>query len=158
MKQNIGIHFTIMICAFLFIGSSPRAQEHTPDELVSYGFKVPNAVRIGAVFEIKAIFNIQPGWYVYAPLTFNTNQGKIVTEVTFRLPDGVEFVGSMALPEGGGATYTGKDVTMTQRLKITKAFLDGQVVIPANVVYQTCNDYICYPPVREKTNIEISIF
>lgn len=158
MKQNIGIHFAIMICAFLFIGSRPQAQNQKPDELVSYGFKAPDAVRIGAIFEVKTIFNIQPGWYVYAPLAFNTNQGKIVTKVTFRLPDGVEFMGSMALPKGGGATYRGKDVTMTQRLKITKAFPDGQVVIPANVVYQTCNDYTCYPPVREKTNIEISTF
>jgi hypothetical protein len=157
MKQNTSIHFAILICAFMFIGSSPRAQENTPEELVSYSFKAPDAVAIGEVFEIKAIFNIQPGWYVYAPLAFNANQGKIVTKVTFRLPDGVEFVGSMVLPERGGATYTGKEVTMTQKLKIMKDFPDGQVVIPANVVYQTCNDHICYPPVREKINIEITI-
>lgn len=157
MKQNIGIHFTIMIYAFLFIGSGPQAQEHKPDELVSYSFAVPDTVTIGDVFEIKAIFDIQSGWYVYAPLTFNVNQGKIVTKVTFRLPDGVEFVGSMALPEGGGTTYTGKDVTMTQRLKVVKASPDGQVVIPANVIYQTCSDYLCYPPVREKMDIEITI-
>lgn len=156
MKQNTGIHFAIIICAFLFIGLSPQAQNQKPDELVSYSFKAPTTVTIGDIFEINAIFNIQQGWYVYAPLSFNINQGKIVTKVTFRLPDGVEFVGSMVLPEGQ-TTYTGNNVIMTQKFKIKKDFPDGKVVIPANVVYQTCNEYICYPPVKEKKLITIQI-
>lgn len=156
MKKKIGIFYAVIAYAILLFGLDAQAQGHKPDELVSYSFKAPTTVTLGGTFEINAIFNIQPGWYVYAPLSFNINQGKIVTKVTFRLPDGVEFVGSMALPEGQ-TTYKGNKVTMTQKFKISKAFPDGQVVIQANVVYQTCNEYICYPPVKEKKLITIQI-
>jgi hypothetical protein len=156
MKQKKGIYYIVIAYAILLFGLNAQAQGHKPDELVSYSFKAPTTVTKGEVFEINTIFNIQPGWYVYAPLSFNINQGKIVTKVTFRLPDGVEFVGSMVLPEGQ-TTYTGNNVTLTQKFKIIKAFPDGKVVIPANVVYQTCNEYICYPPVKESKLITIKI-
>lgn len=156
MKQKKGIYCVVIAYVIFLFAFGAQAQGHKPDELVTYSFKTPNTVTKGEIFEINTIFNIQQGWYVYAPLSFNTNQGKIVTKVTFRLPDGVEFVGSMALPEGQ-TTYTGNDVTMTQKFKIIKTFPDGKVVIPVNVVYQTCNEFICYPPVKEKKLITIQI-
>ncbi|MBN4082924.1 hypothetical protein JYT50_00905 [bacterium AH-315-A23] len=147
----------IIICVMLLGGIPFVSAQEEGAALVSYIYNAPEKINAGEQFEISVVFDIQPGWYVYAPVVYNANQGKIVTKVTFKLPNGIKFLGSLELPEGGYGTYSGTGVTMTQKFQVVKEVTKGKHIIVANIVYQTCNDYICYPPVREKEDIVITV-
>ncbi|MBN4082919.1 hypothetical protein JYT50_00880 [bacterium AH-315-A23] len=147
----------IIICVILLGGIPFVSAQEKGTALVTYTYNAPETVRVSEPFEISVVFDIQPGWYVYAPVVYNINQGKIATKVTFKLPYGIKFLGSLESPEEGFGTYSGTGLTMTQKFQVGKEILKGKIVIVANIVYQTCNEYICYPPVREKINIIIDV-
>lgn len=154
-KYNMSISCTIVLWVVV-TNSFISAQEKDPT-YVNYSCLVPENVKVGEQFEISVVFDIQPGWYVYAPIAFNSNQGKIVTKVSFSPPEGIMVLGGLKLPDGGFGTYSGAGIAMTQKFKVAKESTKGKYTIIANILYQTCNDEICYPPVREKIAIPVNV-
>ncbi|WP_299669709.1 protein-disulfide reductase DsbD domain-containing protein [uncultured Polaribacter sp.] len=128
-------------------------------DIVSYTVEAPKTVCIDKEFTVTTVFNIQPGWYVYAPIPINAAQGKIGTKVSFKVPVGIKKIGGLELPDKDRFfdTYSGKDVQMPQKFKVAKNTATGSYTITGHILYQTCNDIICYPPVREKVAIPIII-
>ena len=97
------------------------------------------------------------GWHVYAPIDANMGQDKSVTKVTFKLPDGIEAIGSLQLPKDAGSIYTGKGIKMIQKFRVKKGTAKGKLTTVASIHFQCCNEEMCYPPVTEKENITIEV-
>ena len=85
-KKRIVVIFWIIVSV---VGMKVLAQSASGDP-VSYTMEVPKVIKIGNQFTISAVFNIEPGWYVYAPIRMNTTRGKIATKVTFKVPEGIK--------------------------------------------------------------------
>lgn len=130
-----------------------------PIDPVSYTIQAPESVKSGDVFTITTVFNVETGWYVYAPIAMNTAEGKIPTKVSFKIPDGIKKIGGLELPDKNEFfnTYRGSNIRMSQKFQVDKSVTPGKLMITARIVYQTCNDDICYPPVREKTDVAVRI-
>ncbi|AOW18155.1 hypothetical protein LPB03_12130 [Polaribacter vadi] len=126
---------------------------------VSYTIEAPEKVRLGERFVITVAFSIEPSWYLYAPIAINTDQGRIPTKVTFKIPNGLKIIGELELPDQNRFydTYSGDDVRMSQEFQVEKNISSGKQTIKANIIYQTCNDEICYPPVRKTIDIIITV-
>ena len=137
---------------------SVQAQENTMG-LVKYQIEAPKEVQTGKEFTISAVFNVQPGWFVYAPLDTNIAQGKIPTTITFKKHEQIRKVGNLILPDitKGYHTYSGTDIRMSQKFRVPKELESGKQTIEATIVYQTCNEKICFPPVRENIDIVITV-
>ncbi|GAA3619544.1 protein-disulfide reductase DsbD domain-containing protein [Flavivirga jejuensis] len=134
------------------------AQETSADP-VSYTMESPEIVEVGKPFSITTVFNIKPEWYVYAPIDMNISQGKIPTKVTFKVPEGIKKIEELKLPDPNSFfdMYHGNGIRMSQRFLVEKNRSQDLRVIKANIVYQACNDYICYPPVSKEVNVVITI-
>ncbi|WP_303318439.1 protein-disulfide reductase DsbD domain-containing protein [Flavivirga abyssicola] len=154
-KVKIALTYCLLVS---MMSSFVMAQEASKDP-VSYTIEAPEMVQVGDVFTINTVFNIQPSWYVYAPVALNTSKGKIPTKVTFKVPEGVKKINGLELPDKNRFfdTYSGKDVRMCQNFEVEKGAVSGKHTIKANIIYQTCNGDICYPPVREKVDVVIKV-
>lgn len=156
------IYKTLMAMTFWMMlstmGSLVMAQATSGDP-VSYTIDSPETVKAGEAFSITTTFSTQPGWYIYAPIDMNTAQGKIATKVSFEVLAGLKEIGGLELPNNPGFldTYWGNDIRMSQKFQIDDNVKPGKQTIRANIIYQTCNDIICYPPVRKNTDIVITV-
>lgn len=158
MKSLNRNYHGIYLIVLLILCSFNNLLAQTNKSLVSYSIEVPKQVIIGEQFTITVVFNIQPNWYVYAPVDFNIAQGKIPTKVTFRVPAKLKSIGSLELPDQkGGGIYKGNGIRMSQKFEVEKSMEAGKYIIKTNIIYQTCNDDICYPPIRESVDIEINV-
>ena len=151
-----------MLVAYLLLSSTTSTGvlvQAISGDPVSFTIEAPEAVQVGDQFTISAVFNIETGWYVYAPIDINISQGKIPTKVSFKVPDGLKIIGELELPDQNGYfdTYSGNHVRMSQSFQVEKGMLPGKQTIIANIIYQTCNDDICYPPVRKNIEIVITV-
>ena len=151
----------ILVACWLLLNilsSEVEAQSISGDP-VSYTIEAPESVKAGDYFTIITVFNIEPGWYIYAPIDMNTTRGKIVTKVSFKVTDGFKKTGVLELPDQSRFfdTYSGNNVRMSQKFQVEKSMLPNKQTIKANIIYQTCNDDICYPPVRKKIDIVITV-
>ncbi len=148
-----------MIIIFLLCLSpgfiSPVWAQEESKEPVSYSIQAPDKICAGEHFKITTIFDIREGWHVYALIDGNIGMGKSVTRVSFKLPEGIKTVGPLQLPKG--AIYTGKGIQMTQKFQLAKEVPKGKLNIIVKIVYQCCNEEMCYPPVRKKVNITIEV-
>ncbi|MGJ8734857.1 MAG: protein-disulfide reductase DsbD domain-containing protein [Cellulophaga sp.] len=135
------------------------AQVNVSGDPISYTVKAPENAKTGEEFTISTVFNIEPGWYIYAPIDMNIARGKIVSKVTFKVPEGIKKIGGLELPDKMVFfdTYKGNNVVMSQKFLVDENILSGKQIIQANVVYQSCNDDICYPPVRKKIDVALTI-
>ena len=126
---------------------------------VSYSVRAPEEIKVGDMFTVDIIFSIRQGWYVYAPIEMNSTLGKIPTEATFKTPECIVLVGALILPDENEFfdRYWGNDIKMSQKFRVEKCLASSKQTIMANIVYQTCNDDICYPPVRNEINIVITV-
>lgn len=142
------------------IGSQQMMQSTNQNNpIVSYTIEVPETVQAGEQFTISVVFNIQRGWYVYAPIAMNIDQGKIPTKVTFKLPEGFKKNGNLVLPDSNRFfdTYRGNDVIISQLFQVDKKIQPGKQIVKAIIVYQTCNDDICFPPVSKEIDVVIIV-
>ena len=154
-KTQANVVFLLML---IMTGSLTLAQTKL-GKPVSYIIEAPETVSVGERFTITAVFNIEPGWYVYAPIIMNTAQGKIPTKVSFKVPEDFKKIDELELPNQRKSLdiYRGNNIRMSQKFEVDKNALLGRQTIKANVVYQTCNNDICYPPIRKKMDIVITI-
>ena len=143
----------------LLVNATGRLMAQQQVQPVSYTIEAPETVEAGAVFTVSAVFDIQPNWYVYAPIPMNAAQGKIPTRISFVPHKRLRFLGDLELPDEskGYDRYSGKDVRMSQRFQVPKDMALGEQAIRATVTYQTCSNNICYPPVEEEITIEITV-
>ncbi|MDO5971216.1 protein-disulfide reductase DsbD family protein [Flavivirga aquimarina] len=138
---------------------TPMVAQSTSGDPVNYTVEAPETVKAGDEFVISTVFNIAPNWYVYAPIAMNTAQGKIPTKVSFKVPAGIKKMGTLQLPDQNVFfdTYRGQNIRMSQKFQVVKDLEAGKQTIVANIIYQTCNDETCYPPVRKKIDIAITV-
>ena len=148
-----------IIWLMTFIGGARILAQSISSDPVSYIIEAPEIVKVGDTFTISVVFNIQPNWYVYAPIDINTARGKIPTRVVFKTSESFKKIGLLKLPDSNRFfdKYRGKDVRMSQEFQVEKNTLPDKYSIKGNLVYQTCNDDICYPPVRKTIDIEIIV-
>ena len=151
----------VITCWFMVMGTmySQVVARRISGDPVSYTIKYPETAKAGEKFTITTVFNIESGWYVYAPIDMNTAMGKIPTKVSFKTLDGFKKLGGLELPDEDRFfdTYRGNDVRMSQKFQVEKNMLPGKYTLKANVLYQTCNEDICYPPVTKKIDIVITV-
>ncbi|MDD7885411.1 protein-disulfide reductase DsbD domain-containing protein [Flavivirga sp. 57AJ16] len=157
MFYKAQIIFTV--CLLLNIMSLKVVAQTGSSDPVSYTIEAPETVKAGDKFTISVVFNIKPGWFLYAPIEKNTVLGKIPTEVTFKVPEDIKKLGEMELLDETlfFDTYRGDGISMFQKFQVDKSVFSGKYIIKANVVYQTCNEDICYPPVRKKIDLVIVV-
>ncbi|AXP80861.1 Disulfide bond corrector protein DsbC [Mariniflexile rhizosphaerae] len=150
----------IMTCWVMVGTTGPLVMaQSTSGDPVSYTIDSPETVKAGEAFSITTTFSTQPGWYIYAPIDMNTAQGKIATNVSFEVPAGLKEIGGLELPNKPGFldTYWGNDIRMSQKFQTCENVKPGKQTIKVNIIYQTCNDYICYPPVRKKIDVVVTV-
>lgn len=147
----------IILVSFLMLCSCNNLKAQVNKGPVRYSLEVPQQVKRGEQFIITAVFSVQPNWYIYAPIEFNTAQGKIVTKVSFRVPEKLKTIGPLELPKGAFGVFKGNNIRMSQKFEVEKNIVAGKYLIKANIIYQTCNDEICFPPIRETVDLEIQI-
>lgn len=158
MKRKVFCHYVMLYgCLMLGTNSNLQAQAKNVDP-VTYKINSPASVQVGDTFKLSIVFTIQPGWHIYAPIALNEQQGNVVSKVSFKLPEGIEFADALELPENGGGIdiYTGT-VSMWQKLKVVKTIPGDSIPVLVKVTYQACNDMICHAPVEEEKKVEINI-
>lgn len=128
---------------------------------VKYRLSNPVQVSAGKEFDIKVIFDLDADWHIYAPTGNNSAQGMVETKVTFQLPEGIELVGRLEMPEpyGSGSyeVFYGEGIEMIQTLKATDELKAGKYNIKAKVRYQTCNPELCLPAMTGNLSAVIEV-
>ena len=155
-KQIIKIPIVAILIIFGLDSPLIWAQQDSKDP-INYVIEAPEIIKSGDQFTITTVFNIKSGWYIYAPISTNVERGKIVTNVSFKIPSGIRKIGELDLPNEFLDTYKGENIRMTQKFEVEKNINSGKYMFEANIVYQTCSDLMCYPPVWKKVNIVAAI-
>jgi hypothetical protein len=131
------------------------------ESVVQYVLEKPDIVSRGKEFDVSVLFSVQPQWYIYAPTGVNAAQGMIETQVVFILPPGLSRVGKIKLPEttfkNGHEIYEGKNIAMTQTIRVPSDLSPGIYEIKGKVIWQTCNSDICLPPISDKISMTITV-
>lgn len=124
---------------------------------VSYAINSPGAIKVGQDYSIEVSLNIEEGWYAYVKNETNMGLGFIPTQIKITLPAGFVSVDTLQSPvpsmKGGYEVYKGKQLRFVQKFKISdiKHLKNGDSYpIKINLIYQTCNEELCLPPVEEE--------
>jgi len=153
---------TLATTVLILVNTNLQAQKSKErEQIVKYTITNTQQVKRGEVFTVDVVFQIVPGWYIYAPTGVNAAQGMIETNVIYRLPEGFTRAGRPELPEAmfknGHEIYEGDGVIMRQRFKTTDGLRPGKYAIHGKVTWQTCNNNICLPPVSEEIISEVTV-
>ncbi len=162
-KQHYRILMLSLFIFWISFGSinPARAQKESERPPVSYTVQVPDTVMAGEQFLVSIVFDIAESWYIYAPTGNNTAQGMVETKINFELPEGITTVRKIKWPKpyskGSYEVYEGKDITISQAFVTKPRLKSGSYGIKAKVRYQTCNENMCLPPIKEKFTIKVHI-
>ncbi|WEA00590.1 FG-GAP-like repeat-containing protein [Mucilaginibacter sp. SJ] len=136
------------------------------DGPVSYMVKTPGVMRLMQEGTIEVKFSFKKGWYGYANTKGNIAAGWIPTDVKFDLPDGMEAVGPIVMPEkqfkGVTEVYKGDSVIFFQKIRLKGKSKTGntrignEYMVGVTVQYQTCNEEMCLPPVVERNELKVN--
>lgn len=114
--------------------------------------------RKGDTILVKLLFDIAPGMHVYAPSLLNETQGYssmklIIDPPPAGLKDLKDSRWSESTMEAGGELYKGEGHSVVFRLlgkpKQWPAHIKG------TLVYQACNEEMCFPPDEKTFTIEL---
>lgn len=121
----------------------------------------PHQVQAGDTFVIQAAFNIQEGWYVYAPDDINAALGKIETTMLCYKSDAMTKCGNVVVPdpveEAGHQVYMGDNVIMKQRFHVAAETNTGFYDVGGKITYQSCNGDLCLPPETKEWNVTVEV-
>lgn len=138
----------------ILLAGKGKTQEHATDDVVSFIIVKPDQIKNGKSFYIDVQFNIEPGWYIYAPTGANAAQGMIETKVVYKLPRGIKKESRMKIPDplfkNGYQVYEGTNVVMRQALQTSQSLEPGNYQITGKITWQSCNSEICLQPVTEE--------
>ena len=130
------------------------------DHPVTYKVEAPVSVQSGQSIELAVTFDIEEGWYIYAPTGANTAQGMIETKIAFTSPDGMT-VGEVQFPayvdSGSFQIYEGAGIEMRQTLYPAGDLAPGNYKIKGKIRYQTCNVELCLPPRTDTVHVNVIV-
>ncbi|MGN6418738.1 MAG: protein-disulfide reductase DsbD domain-containing protein [Pseudobacter sp.] len=114
--------------------------------------------RKGDTILVKLLFDIAPGMHVYAPSLLNETQGYsgmklIIDSLPAGLKDLKEPNWSESSMEGGGEVYRGDGHAVVFRLLGKPK--QGPARIKGILVYQACNEEMCFPPDEKMFSVEL---
>ena len=129
-----------------------KNKKRTPP--VQFAMVPTTATSAGSTVELIVNVDVRKGWYIYAPTGRNEPNGMVETAISYDLPEGFEMAGDMILPphhpKGMFEIYDGKDIKLTQPVKVSSSVKAGEYTINGQLRYQSCNKEICLPPRTEK--------
>jgi hypothetical protein len=147
---------------FVLLAEIAMTQEQISDSnVVQYIIQQPGEVNRGTKFQIRVLFTVQYGWYIYAPTGINAAQGMIETNVIFSLPHGIVRDGKIKLPDphfkNNHEVYEGDSIIVMRSLRTASDLKPGLYEINGKITWQTCNSEICLPPVTDEIKILVDI-
>jgi hypothetical protein len=150
----------IIVTSTILLFNTALAQGQYP-VIYEVDKKIATHVDVGT-FQIRVTFDIQPGWYIYAPTGTNEALGMVESNVVFTvLPQGMGRLGDVRVPEvvykNAHEVYEGNDVTMVQTFNVDKSLIPGEYLIKGKVTYQSCSEDRCFPPVTESFTVEVEV-
>ena len=154
--MKFGLRPLMAIVAPIYVATTVFGAEHP----VAYKVEAPASVQAGQSIELAVTFDIEEGWYIYAPTGANAAQGMIETEIAFTPLAGMtaEKVQLPAYIDNGSFhIYEGRDITMRQTLLPKGALAPGDYRIKGKVRYQACNIELCLPPRTERIRVDITV-
>lgn len=130
--------------------------------LVSYTVNIKDSICVGDTLQIEVDFHIAPNWFIYSPDPINMNQGMQSIKVVFEnLPDWLVQVGepifSPSYSKGGFLVYSDSDNVVINKFVLNSSAQEGVFKIFGKLIYQACNEQLCYPPVKEAFSNDIFI-
>lgn len=141
----------------LWIGMAFFQQE----EPASFKIVQPAPVKAGKEIIASVVFDMQDGWYIYAPTGNNTSQGMLETTLTLQLPKGFRLAGKLRMPQpyfkGPFEVFEGKNIKISQPLTTEAGLKPGTYEISGSILYQTCNSNVCLAPRTEDVKIVVQI-
>jgi thiol:disulfide interchange protein DsbD len=150
------IFLVIIILSGLILG------QFTDPVLIS-GDIAERDVRAGEVVNIKLSVDLDPGWHIYA--VEGVTGGPIATSLKVS-GDFVEDIGKIIEPEptvkfdegfGIVVPYHEDKPTFTIPVKLASNIDTETTELSVSIIYQVCNEVLCYPPVEKSDIIEITI-
>lgn len=130
-------------------------------EPVSYFTDAIAPVRRGESFTASVHFVIRTPWYLYAPTGINADQGVIESSVTWLLPADIVRDGRPRLPathfKNGFEVMSGSDEVITQKFRTLQSARVGTYQIKGRIVWQSCSDQLCLPPVADEIVLNITV-
>ena len=155
-------HFKMKKTLFIIIlwMTALWAQFETP---VTLSAKAESSARAGEVVNILVTASMDAEWKVYA--LRDQGEGPIATRVVVT-GDAIESVGMVLEPEtepkydDGFLTNTRTHqggVTFTAPIRIKDDLSPGTYDLKVGVLYQVCNESLCYPPKEEFLDISIIV-
>lgn len=136
------------------------AQFETP---VTLSAEAESSARAGEVVNILVTASMEAEWKVYA--LRDQGEGPIATRVVVT-GDAIESAGMVLEPEtepkydDGFLTNTRThqgDVTFTAPIRIKDDLSPGTYDLKVGVLYQVCNESLCYPPSEESLDIQLTV-
>ncbi len=136
------------------------AQFETP---VTLSAEAESSTRSGEVVNIMVTASMEAEWKVYA--LRDQGEGPIATRIVVT-GDAVESVGMVEEPEtepkydDGFLTNTRTHqggVTFTAPIRIKDELSPGTYALKVGVLYQVCNESLCYPPTEEFLDIQLTV-
>lgn len=122
-------------------------------------------MRRAGIGDIDVIFAFQNGWHGYTDDKANTGMGLTPTTVSFEFPDEISPMSDVLKPEpkvkGAYSVYSGDEVKFSQSIrfvgKVSENPERNEYVVKVRVKYQTCNEEMCLPPVKETIELKIKV-
>ncbi|MBL1411456.1 redoxin domain-containing protein [Sphingobacterium faecale] len=123
-------------------------------KIVNHTVSSPDQVNAGDTIAVTLTLEIQPGWYIYSSEDINSRQGMHTLQWQFQqLASGIKAVGDPAYPEplpnGQYSVYMGKGNIITQRFIVDENIAKDKLTLRGKLIYQACDDEMCYPPMTE---------
>ncbi len=150
-KQFIGM---ILLTTLLF------GQFEDP---VSVSASVGENARAGEVVEVQVIFSIDRGWHIYG--MEEIEDGPIPTSIQI-VGEALEKQGIIVEPEPIVSYDEGFEMDIPHHegrvifnvpIKLKENIEPGEIVLTAEATYQSCNNTICYPPLDQSVELDLSV-
>lgn len=154
--QHLSFLKTAFLLLFLSFGGLALAQQPVAIEIIA-----PDSVNAGETFIIKVNFSTISDWYIYAPTGRNEIHGMIETRVKYALKEGVALAGTQSIPvpkpKGMYEIYEGAEIPYVQKFQVSENITPGELEIPVEITFQTCNKQMCLPPVTEIVKAKVIV-
>lgn len=148
---------TILTCVMIAAMSGHAAAQENPG---SWRIEAPAAVVPGEVATMQIVFDIQPGWQMYAPSPVNEAAGVTGLAIKVEPPKGLA-VSQPDYPhprlKGRYEVYENSPASVAIKLRPGKETENGTYTLTGNVQYQFCRPDLCLPPQREAFSVEVEV-
>ncbi len=152
-----------LLILLLFIMVAPKWIFAQFEDPVTVSSSAIQEARAGEVVDVVVTVDLDQGWYIYA--IEGITEGPVPTKITVT-GNSIDKVGVVQEPEPTVKFDEGFQIVVPYHLgspqfiipvKLKDDLNTGSIQLDVKILYQVCNNVLCYPPTENITSVVIDL-